>query len=153
MKTLFFTLALSALTFFSSMPSAQAALAGCHLSLRVRSTSILIVERGGGTGYLTCTDVQGHTTRSRMHITIRGLGVGLGHFKFYGVSENLGIVDIHDLEGTYSMVDANVAVLIGGGASLGFYNQDNGFSFALQGRAGTGLGAAVGGSLWTIRAY
>lgn len=142
-------LAVSA-SFLGPSKSEASDLAGCYFHFNVKIKSTLIFQRGGGTGYLECADIEGRKSKSLVNISIRGLGLGLGIFEFEGVSKNLGVLDAERLEGSYYIVDANVAVGVGAGLSIGLYNQQNGLSIDAKVKAGKGLGAAINGSEWLI---
>lgn len=151
MKKLMLALAIGSATLFSGAPQAQASdAAGCAFHFKVKLRSTLIFQSGGGQGYLECKDVDGRQSRSHVNIDVDGLGLGLGIFEFEGASGNIGFLDARELEGEYYIADANIAVLVGGGLSLGLYNQRNGLSLDAKIKAGRGLGVAINGSRWTI---
>lgn len=151
MKKLMLALAMVSATLVSGIQQAQASdVAGCAFHFKVKIRSTLIFQSGGGRGYLECKDVDGRSSKSHVRINIDGLGLGLGVFEFDGVSGNLGFLDARELEGEYYLADANIAVGVGGGLSLGLYNQRNGLSIDAKVKAGRGLGAAINGSRWTI---
>jgi hypothetical protein len=85
-----------------------------------------------------------------VRIKISGFGPGIGYFKFKGISANLGFLEAHEIFGRYHVVDAHIAAGLGGGLSFGLYNQRNGLSLDLSGRAGIGFGVGLTGSNWTI---
>lgn len=151
MKKLMLAFTMVTAALLTGSPQAQASeAAGCIFHFKVKLRSTVIFQSGGGRGYLECKDVDGRESRSHVNIDVDGLGLGLGVFEFEGVSGNLGFLDARELEGQYYIADANIAVIVGGGLSLGLYNQRNGLSIDAKIKAGRGLGAAINGSRWTI---
>ncbi|MGE4133284.1 MAG: hypothetical protein AB7F86_16695 [Bdellovibrionales bacterium] len=130
---------------------ADSDLGGCRMHFKVQIDSTLFWQSGRGNGKLTCSDAAGHVFRSvPVQIEISGYGFGFGRFSYEGLSGNLGVVELGQIMGTYYVADANLAVGVGLGLSLDFYNQETGLSFGGKVKAGTGIGAAINGSTWKI---
>lgn len=124
---------------------------GCEMKFKVKIHSNLFWQNGSGMGEILCSDVHGRVIgKERVKIDIHGHGFGIGVFEYEGVAGGIDFVDPRQIEGSYYVVDANLAVGVGLGAALDFYNQDNGFTFGGKILGGTGLGVAINGSEWKI---
>ncbi len=147
LKSVLVSLSLFALNAFAAPD-----VGGCNMSFHVNIKSTFIWQSGSGTGKLTCSDATGETPYTRdVVIDIQGYGFGFGEFSYDGVSGQIGILEPEQIEGTYYVADANLALGKGLGLSLGFYNQASGLSFDGKVKAGSGIGVALNGSAWTVR--
>jgi hypothetical protein len=121
------------------------------MTFKVNIQSTLVFQSGSGTGKLTCANAAGRVVSQKpVSIAISGIGLGLGVFNYEGISGNLGWVNGDQVEGNYYVADANVAIGVGLGVSLDFYNQSNGLSFGGKIKAGNGFGVALNGSQWAV---
>lgn len=110
---------LISLSLFAVNAFAASDVGGCNMSFHVNIKSTFIWQTGSGKGKLTCSDATGETPYSRdVIIEITGYGFGFGEFSYDGVSGQIGILEPSQIEGTYYVADANLALGKGLGLSL-----------------------------------
>jgi hypothetical protein len=100
---------------------------------------------------LVTGDGPGAAMTKQVSIDVAGVGLGLGAFEMHGAEVQLGINNPYDLEGQYLVANAEAAVVVGGGMSIGLRAyKEGGLSFKLGVQGGQGIGAGITATTWTF---
>jgi hypothetical protein len=152
MKAILSALLITGLFSFGASAS-NVQVSGCVMKdLFVKSVNILLIKKGTGYATITCDgDGPGAAMTKQVSIDVAGVGLGLGAFEMHGAEVQLGINNPYDLEGQYLVANAEAAVVVGGGMSIGLRAyKEGGLSFKLGVQGGQGIGAGITATTWTF---
>jgi hypothetical protein len=111
-----------------------------------------------GTGHIRCADIAGNTEIIPVAVSMGGnpiaLRIAAGRFKMAGLATGIGIAtEPESLLGDYYVANGQVAIGVGGGASLGmFARQNRAITLNVGLRLLRGTGLQIGLDKFSIRA-